>query len=260
VNRALIFDCDGVLADTERDGHLVAFNQLFAEEGLGVRWSPEQYAGLLRIGGGKERMRTIFDDEELVERHGLPRDRDGQAATLTAWHRRKTRIFRRLVSEGRLPGRPGVARLAAEARAAGWQLAVASTSAEPSVRSIVEHVFPADLASGFEVFAGDSAKHKKPAPDVYLLALDGMSRSPREVCVVEDSAIGLRASIAASCPTMITVSDFTANEDFQGACLVVDSLGDESHPVRVIATVLSERPLGLISLAVVERVIEAGTR
>jgi HAD superfamily hydrolase (TIGR01509 family) len=260
VNRALIFDCDGVLSDTERDGHLVAFNRLFAEQGLlDVRWSPEHYAGLLRIGGGKERMHTLFGDNELVGRLGLPRDRDRQAALIAAWHRRKTEIFRRLVSEGRLPGRPGVVRLAAEAQAAGWQLAVASTAAKASVRSIVEHVFPPALASGFKVFAGDAVKHKKPAPDVYLLALSGLGRSAGEVCVLEDSAIGLRASLAASCPTLITVSGFTADEDFSGAGLVVDSLGDESHPVRVIDAVLGWRPRGLITLGVVESVIKSAT-
>ena len=121
MSRALIFDCDGVLADTERHGHLVAFNRLFSGEGLGVQWSPEQYADLLAIAGGKERMQSLFADPGWVTRQGLPGDPDEQARLVATWHRRKTDIFRQLVAEGRVPGRPGIARLATEARGAGWE-------------------------------------------------------------------------------------------------------------------------------------------
>ena len=126
---ALIFDCDGVLADTERDGHRPAFNQAFAEAGLDVAWSEEEYGEQLRIGGGKERIASLFDDP----------DRRARSAIL-ALHKRKTAIYKEIVRAGRLPGRPGVARIVGEALAAGWTLAVASTSAEESVRAVLEHV------------------------------------------------------------------------------------------------------------------------
>ena len=255
MNRALIFDCDGVLADTERDGHLVAFNRLFSERDLGLQWSLQQYAGLLRIAGGKERLRSLFADSGWVARNGLPVDPGRQALVVASWHRRKTRIFRSLVADGLLPARPGVARLAGEARAAGWQLAVASTASEPSVRAIVANVFTEDLASQVRVFAGDVVARKKPAPDIYLLALSELGRRADEVCVVEDSRQGLLAALAASCPTVVTVSALTGGEDFTGAALVVDSLGDEHHPVQVLRTLLGEPPAGWVTLPVVESVI-----
>ena len=140
---ALIFDCDGVLADTERYGHLPAFNQMFEEFGLPVRWSEEEYGEKLAIGGGKERMMSLLTDE-FVRDAGLPADPEGQKAAVADWHRRKTEIYTEMVAAGRLPGRPGVARIVAEALDAGWDLAVASTSAEASVRAVLEHVVGAD--------------------------------------------------------------------------------------------------------------------
>ncbi len=136
---ALIFDCDGVLADTERDGHLPAFNRTFAEFGLPVRWSEEEYAEKLRIGGGKERMASLLTPA-FVREAGLPEDADGQRAAIAEWHARKTAIYTEMVAGGALPARPGVTRLIGEALDAGWTLAVASTSAEPSVRAVLEHV------------------------------------------------------------------------------------------------------------------------
>ena len=135
---ALIFDCDGVLADTERDGHRPAFNQTFAEVGLPVRWSDEEYGVKLRIGGGKERMASLLTDE-FVRANGLPADPEGQKELLADWHRRKTATYKEIVRAGRLPARPGIARIVGEAIAAGWTLAVASTSAEESVRAVLEH-------------------------------------------------------------------------------------------------------------------------
>ncbi|MBP1632169.1 MAG: haloacid dehalogenase [Acidobacteria bacterium] len=255
MSRALVFDCDGVLADTERDGHLVAFNRLFAELGLDLEWSPEEYARLLQITGGKERLRSLFADASWVGRHHLPRDPSDQGRLVAAWHRRKTAIFLELVGRGAVPARPGVARLTAEAQAAGWQVAVASTAADVSVHSIVEHVFPAEVRTGVRVFAGDVVKRKKPAADIYLLALAELGRLPGEACVVEDSGLGLLAARHAGCATVITVSDFTAADDFSGAALVVDSLGDEGHPARVRFSALPRPPGPLVTLAACEDAI-----
>jgi phosphoglycolate phosphatase-like HAD superfamily hydrolase len=125
----LIFDCDGVLADTERYGHLPAFNQTFTEFGLPVQWSEEEYGRRLLIGGGKERMASLLTPE-FVREAGLPEDREAQLAEVARWHKRKTAIYTEMVAQGKLPPRPGVARIICDAQDAGWRLAVASTSAE----------------------------------------------------------------------------------------------------------------------------------
>ena len=129
----LIFDCDGVLADTERDGHRVAFNQTFREFGLPVEWSEEEYAVKLQIAGGKERMASLLT-REFVAANGLPEDSAGQAAEVARWHKRKTAIYTEMVAAGKLPPRPGIRRIITAAQDDGWKLAVASTSAEASVR------------------------------------------------------------------------------------------------------------------------------
>src|SRR5580692_2616634 len=130
VTSALILDCDGVLADTELHGHLVAFNQTFEEFGLPVRWSVEEYKQKVLIGGGKERLASLLTPE-FVAAAGLPADPGGQRAAVAAWHRRKTEIYLDLVARGAVPPRPGVARLVGEALAAGWLVAVASTWSRP---------------------------------------------------------------------------------------------------------------------------------
>ena len=221
----LIFDCDGVLADTERDGHLPAFNQTFAEAGLPIHWSEEEYGNLLAIGGGKERLATVFTPV-FVETAHLPTDPDEQRDLVARWHKAKTAHYTAMVADGVLPGRPGIARIVAEASGEGWGLAVASTSAEASVRAVLEHAVGEELAAQFTVFAGDVVPAKKPAPDIYLLALRELGIGPEEVVVVEDSANGLRAALGAGLRTIVTVSSYTADEDFTGASLVVTSLGD----------------------------------
>ncbi|MCB2175412.1 MAG: HAD-IA family hydrolase [Actinomycetales bacterium] len=232
---ALVFDCDGVLADTERDGHRPAFNATFEAVGLPVRWSEEDYAHYVLIGGGKERMAALLTPE-LVAEAGLPTDPEAQRAMLADWHRRKTDTYIALVEAGALPGRPGIARVVAAAADAGWALGVASTSAERSVRAVLEHAVGPELAARFSVFAGDVVAHKKPAPDIYLLALEGMGLDPADVVVVEDSANGLQAALAAGLTTVVTVSTYTHDEDFTGAALVVSSLGDApGTPTEVLA-------------------------
>jgi HAD superfamily hydrolase (TIGR01509 family) len=186
--------------------------------------------------------------QEFIRANDLPEDEQGQRDMLARWHRRKTEIYTELVATGALPARPGIARISAEAAAAGWGLAVASTSAEPSVRAVLEHAVGIDAASAFHVFAGDIVPHKKPAPDIYLLALSELGASPDETIVVEDSANGLKASVAAGLRTVVTVSAYTEKEDFSNAALVVSSLGDNSEPARVIADPYGISPSSQVSL------------
>ncbi len=231
---ALIFDCDGVLADTERDGHRPAFNATFAEVGVPVEWSEAEYGVKLQIGGGKERMASLLTDE-FVRANGLPTDPASQKALLVDWHKRKTARYKEMVLAGQLPGRPGIARIVDEAIAAGWKLAVASTSAEESVRAVLEHAVGTANAASFAVFAGDIVPAKKPDPAIYTLALERLALSPREAIVIEDSRNGLLAAVGAGLRCVVTVSSYTADEDMSEAVLVVTSLGDPGEPAVVLA-------------------------
>lgn len=238
---ALIFDCDGVLADTERHGHLPAFNATFAEFGLPVRWSEEEYAEKLHIGGGKERLTSLLTPE-FVQAAALPTDLVGQQEAVASWHRRKTQIYTDLVVSGALPARPGIARIVAEAATAGWRLAVASTSAEPSVRAVLQHAVGPSLAAHFDIFAGDIVAAKKPAPDIYTYALEHLGLTQDEAVVIEDSNNGLRAAAAAGLCTIVTVSSYTAAENFDSAALVVSSLGDPNGE----STIVLNAPAGVV--------------
>jgi len=192
---ALIFDCDGVLADTERDGHRPAFNQAFAEAGLDVVWDEAEYARRLQIGGGKERIASLFDDA------------DQRADEILALHKRKTTLYKEMVRAGKLPPRPGIARIVDEALAAGWTLAVASTSAEESVRAVLEHAVGEPNAAHFAVFAGDIVPAKKPDPAIYRLALQELGLEPADAIVIEDSRNGLLAAVGAGLRCVVTVSE-----------------------------------------------------
>ena len=245
---ALIFDCDGVLADTERDGHRPAFNETFAEVGLPVHWSEEEYGEKLKIGGGKERMASLLTDE-FVRANGLPADAEGQKELLADWHKRKTARYKAMVLAGQLPGRPGIARIVDEAVGAGWTLAVASTSAEESVRAVLEHAVGEGNAARFAVFAGDIVPAKKPDPAIYMLALERLSLEPRDAIVIEDSRNGLLAAVGAGLRCVVTVSSYTAEEDMSEAVLVVSSLGDPGEPARVLANRGGAEPGELVTLA-----------
>jgi HAD superfamily hydrolase (TIGR01509 family) len=245
---ALIFDCDGVLADTERDGHRPAFNETFAEVGIPVNWSVQEYGEKLRIGGGKERMASLLT-EEFVRDNGLPADPDGQKRLLADWHRRKTARYKEMVRAGRLPARPGIARVVGEALAAGWTLAVASTSAEESVRAVLEHAVGEDDAARFAVFAGDIVPAKKPDPAIYLLALERLGLATDDAIVVEDSRNGLLAAVAAGLRCVVTISSYTGDEDMSEAVMVVSSLGDPGDPAEVLANRSGAEPGELVTLA-----------
>jgi HAD superfamily hydrolase (TIGR01509 family) len=233
---ALIFDCDGVLADTERDGHRPAFNQAFAEAGLDVQWDEAEYARRLQIGGGKERIASLFDDAA------------DRADEILALHKRKTAIYKEIVRAGKLPARPGIARVVEEALAAGWVLAVASTSAEESVRAVLEHAVGQANAAEFAIFAGDVVPAKKPDPAIYVLTLERLGLAPSDAVVIEDSRNGLLAAVGAHLRCVVTVSSYTAEEDMSEATLVVSSLGDEGEPARVLANRSAARPGDLVTL------------
>ncbi len=244
---ALIFDCDGVLADTERDGHRVAFNETFAEVGVPVQWSEEDYAEKLKIGGGKERMASLLTGE-FVRANGLPADADGQRELLADWHKRKTARYKAMVQAGRLPARTGIARIVNDALGADWTLAVASTSAEESVTAVLEHAVGSANAASFQVFAGDVVPAKKPDPAIYVLALERLGLEPQDALVIEDSRNGLLAAVAAGLRCVVTVSPYTTHEDMSEAVLVVTSLGDPGDPARVLANRGAAEPGDLITL------------
>lgn len=216
--QALIFDCDGVLVDTERDGHRVAFNRAFAEKGLDTEWTAARYGVLLGTAGGKERMRVHFDEA------GWPVAEPDREAFILELHRLKTSIFMEMVETGALPLRPGVAETVDAAIDDGCHLAVCSTSNEQAVIAIVDTLLGPDRARHIPVFAGDIVAAKKPDPAIYLLAKERLELEPARCLVVEDSAIGLRAAIGAGMNCVVTRSTYTTGEDFTGALQVGDDL------------------------------------
>ena len=218
--QALIFDCDGVLADTERDGHRVAFNKAFTAKGLDLEWSVERYGELLKTAGGKERMRRHFDET------GWPGPEAGRDTFIKDLHKLKTDLFMELIESGRLPLRSGVARVIDEAIAAGLKLAVCSTSSERAVQAAVNIMLGPERAAYLPIFAGDMVPAKKPDPAIYKLARDQLGLDPDRCVVIEDSNNGLRASIGAGMHCIVTISSYTGGEDFTGAELVVPELGD----------------------------------
>jgi len=217
---ALLFDCDGVLAETERDGHRVAFNRAFAELGIETHWAVERYGELLAVAGGKERLRRHF--AEVGWPAGWP-DTDRLIAEL---HRRKTEIFQDMVRRGEMPLRTGVARLIDAAIDAGMPVAVCSTANAATVRAILETGLGASRAGRIAVFAGDLVPAKKPDPAIYRLALAQLGVRADRTVAVEDSRNGLRAAKGAELHCIVTPSHYTAHEPFSEADLVVTDLGD----------------------------------
>ncbi|HYO33969.1 MAG TPA: HAD-IA family hydrolase [Nocardioidaceae bacterium] len=246
---ALIFDCDGVLADTERYGHLPAFNATFEQYDLPVRWDTDEYAAKLKIGGGKERMASLFDDPAFVEAARIPADDDARRDLLASWHRTKTALFKKLVADGQIPARPGVARVIGEALGAGWTVAVASTSAEESVRAVLEHAVGSPTAQQIPVFAGDVVPAKKPDPAIYRLTVERLDLDAADTLVVEDSRNGLLAATGAGLPCLVTVNGYTREESFDEAVLVVSELGDADRPpIEVLASRGAARPSHHVTL------------
>jgi len=247
--RGLIFDCDGVLADTERYGHLPAFNATFKDYGLPVQWSEDDYGEKLKIGGGKERMASLFDDPDFVRTAQIPADEARRRELLAQWHKAKTATFKKMVAEGRIPPRPGIARIIRAALDDDWTVAVASTSAEESVRAVLENAVGHELATRIPLFAGDIVPAKKPDPAIYSLTLAKLELDPADTLVVEDSRNGLLAAIGAQLRCLVTVNGYTQQERFDEAVLVVSELGDPGRPpIHVLANRSAARPGDYITL------------
>jgi len=229
--KALIFDVDGTLAETERDGHRVAFNAAFCELGLDWEWDVELYGKLLAVTGGKERIRYFV--EHFHRDFAKPADFDDLVLKL---HKTKTRHYVEMLERGEIPLRPGVARLLREAREAGLRLAIATTTSPDNVSTLLRHSLAPDAESWFEVIAaGDIVPAKKPAPDIFQWALDKLNLPAEECLAFEDSENGLKSSMGAGVKTVVTVSDYTAGQDFSGAVAVLSDLGEPQQPFRLLA-------------------------
>ncbi len=227
---ALIFDVDGTIADTERDGHRVAFNRAFDHAGLDWRWGVELYGDLLSVTGGKERL-TYY-----LERYRPDiRPPEGVAEFVARLHALKTKHYLEILAERSIPLRPGVERLLTEARGAGLRLAIATTTTPANVTALLESVLPGRV-SWFDVIgAGDIVPAKKPAPDIYRFVLDELRLRPDQCLAFEDSELGLRSSLAADLKTVVTVNDYTSGQDFTGAAVVLSDLGEQQQPFHVLA-------------------------
>lgn len=232
--RALIFDVDGTLAETERDGHRVAFNRAFAEAGLDWHWTVSLYGELLNVSGGKERIRFYLD--RYRRDFEPPQQLDALIAHL---HASKTEHYRQLLSQGAIPLRPGVRRLIQEARDRGIRLAIATTSALPNALALLEQTLD---PSWFEVIAaGDIVPAKKPAPDIYHYVLHQMGLDSQQCLVFEDSYHGLQAATQAGLKTVVTVNDYTKHQDFAEALMVLSHLGEPKCPCTVLQGDLTGR-------------------
>jgi len=215
--QALIFDVDGTLAETE-EAHRAAFNAVFERHGLGWNWSMADYRELLKTTGGKERMRA----HQATLPNGERRLSDDEIAAL---HKEKTAIYGEILARGELELRPGVDALIKAGRAAGLKIAVATTTNTPNVEALTQCCWGKSADEIFDVVAaGDQVKAKKPAPDVFLLALERLGLAP-EACVgFEDSLNGVRSAKGADLRVVVTPSIYTDDQDFSVAELVVADL------------------------------------
>lgn len=225
--RAVIFDVDGTIADTE-EAHRRAFNKAFDDVALGWHWQPDLYKSLLKVTGGKERMHhyaSLHHADRLAE----------IAPRIADFHAVKTRHFADIITSGAVAARPGIIRLMREAMASDIRLAIATTMSRPSLDALLPRILEPDCYRWFGAIAtGDRVGAKKPAPDLYELALAELGIDAIGAIAIEDSSVGLRSATAAGITTLITPSTYTDDDDFNGAATVVSDLGEPDAPLRYI--------------------------
>ncbi|MCJ7584540.1 MAG: HAD-IA family hydrolase [Anaerolineales bacterium] len=218
--KAIFFDQDGVIIDTERDGHRVSFNMTFKEFGFSDEWSVDYYHELLQIAGGKERMKHHAQTKGFSK----PIPPEELYELVKTMHKRKTALFVELIETGKLPLRPGIHRFMKEAMQAGLKIGVCTTSNEQAAKAITEKIL-SDIK--FDILlAGDVVSKKKPDPEIYNLALSKTGLKPEEVIVVEDSKNGVLAGKAAGTHVVVTTNYYTEKEDVSGGDIIVTCLGD----------------------------------
>jgi HAD superfamily hydrolase (TIGR01509 family) len=251
--RALIFDVDGTLADTE-EAHRCAFNEAFRELGIDWNWSRPTYAHLLLTTGGKERLAAHIASLSLPED-----ERRALSERIEAIHRAKTRHYTRMVSAGEVPLRDGVERLLDEAERARVRLAIATTTTFANVEALLRTCLGPDALDRFAVIgAGDHAARKKPAPDIYEYVLRQLGASAEECAALEDSANGLRSAKAAGLYTVVTPSYWTSTEDFSAADLVLPSFGSDERPLPPrAASLIGHTMLGIREIGEQLRAVRA---
>lgn len=241
---AVVFDVDGTLVDSERHGHRLAFNAAFAEAGLDYEWDEEHYGRLLATPGGRRRIH-----EFLVAQGYTATDADELAGRL---HARKTAHFRDLAAAGRIPPRPGVQRLLDELTQAEIPVAVATTGRREWVEPLIDHLFRS--ARFTTVVTGDDVTALKPDPSAYLETLQRLGLPAGEVVVVEDSANGVAAATKAGLSCLAVVNDYTRDEDFPGAALVVDGFGAPGR-ARVLAGPVDALDDGAVTVSTLRRLV-----
>lgn len=219
--KAIIFDVDGTIADTE-DAHRKSFNQAFAENNLDWNWDVALYDKLLKVTGGKERIKYFVAD--FLKGYNKPDNFDEFVKHL---HAVKTKHYTAMMRAGGVPLRPGIKQLFNDARKAGITLAIATTTSPENVGALLEVGLGKDWNSYFaSVGCGDIVPHKKPAPDIYNWVLDEIKLSPDHCIAIEDTNNGLRASLAAGIKTYITTNAYTHHQDFTGAAAVFEDLSN----------------------------------
>lgn len=223
---ALIFDVDGTMADTE-EAHRSAFNFAFERFRLGWSWGRDAYRELLATTGGKERLAVYIASLDLP---GAERKR--LVEMIPAIHAEKTKFYSSFVADGAIPLREGVLRLAEEALAAGCRLAIASTTTAVNIDALLHSTLGPRGLEMFSVIAcGDQVRAKKPAPDIYRLALAHLGVAPDSAVALEDSGNGLRAATGAGLWTVVTPTFWTEHHDFADAALVLPHLGGPDRPI-----------------------------
>ncbi len=228
--KALIFDVDGTLADTERNGHRVAYNKAFAELGISWNWNEKTYGEILTVSGGKERMKYFVENYQPKIPTGRVLEELISEISII-----KTKILKEMLLTGLIPLRSGVARLFKEARDAGLRLAIATTTAPSNVKYILSSTLGEESLGWFDIIAaGDIVKNKKPSAEIYQLVLDEMGWKAEECVAFEDSENGCLSARGADLPVIITVTGYTRDEPFIDASLVIDQLGDPGDPAELI--------------------------